>query len=231
MKRGIFHFHSSYSYDGFNSISGIISFCKSNLLDFVVLTDHNSILGSLKLKKEMEKKGLIVEIPISAEYNTEFGDVIAMFINEEVDSMSWEKFSKSVKNQGGILILPHPFDGHKNLDYLAEQVDVIEVFNSRSSVYNNFKSFMLAKKHNKPMIFSSDSHISFTLGNVFLSYDSNYSLREAILSNNIFPIVMKRSSYFDFLLSQLKKAYYFKDTKLFFYVIYNYFRRIFKNFG
>jgi predicted metal-dependent phosphoesterase TrpH len=228
LKKGIFHLHSISSYDSFNSINKIISFTKSNELDFVVLTDHDTIKGSQKLFLEIKKRNLDIEVPISAEYKTEFGDVIAMFIFEEINFLTWEDFRRSVKMQGGILILPHPFDGHRNLDYLAEQVDVIEVFNSRSSTYNNFKSLMLAKKLNKPMIFSSDSHIPATLGNVLLSYDSKFSLREAILSNNIFPTVLKRSNYIDFFLSQIKKALYFKDIKLFFYVIYTYFRRILK---
>ncbi len=227
MKKGIFHLHSNFSYDSFTSINKIISFSISNDLDFIVLTDHDTIKGSQILSLEVNRRKLNIEVPISAEYKTEFGDVIAMFLLEEINFTNWDEFYSSVKKQGGILILPHPYDGHKNLEYLAKQVDVIEVFNSRSSVYNNFKSYMLAKKFNKPIIYSSDSHIPNTLGNVLLCHESQFSLKESILNNYIFPIKMKRSQYFDFFISQINKAIYYKDIKLFFYVIYVLIRRLF----
>jgi predicted metal-dependent phosphoesterase TrpH len=228
LKKGIFHLHSIYSYDGFNSINKIISFCIHNELNFIVLTDHDSINGSQKLSAEVKKRNLNVEVPISAEYKTEYGDVIAMYIFKEINCMNWDDFYTSVKRQGGILILPHPYDGHRNLNYLAEQVDVIEVFNSRSTMYNNFRSYLLAKQLKKPMIFSSDSHLPFSLGNVILNYDFNYSLKDAILNDNIYPACLKPSSYFEIFISQIKKALYFKNIKLFLYAIYSLFRRLFQ---
>ena len=44
--KGIIHCHSNHSYDSIVSIKKFIT-CKNNELDFVILTDHNTIDGSL----------------------------------------------------------------------------------------------------------------------------------------------------------------------------------------
>lgn len=221
MKKGIFHFHSTYSYDGINTIENIIKVIKDQKLDFAVLTDHETIQGSLELQKKAKEHNLNVDIPIAAEYKTDQGDVIALNIKNEITDMKWEEFYKKAREQNAILILPHPYDGHTQIEELAQSVDVIEVFNARSSVVNNYKSYLLALKHKKPMIWSSDSHISQSLLNVVVGYEKNdLNFYEALTKGEIAPLFLKKSSLLDIFLSQLKKAYVNKNFKLVLYVVY-----------
>jgi len=74
--KGIIHLHSFHSYDSAIGIDSIIDFAISNELDFIILTDHDSISGSLALRQRIEELGLSIIVPIAAEYCTEYGDVI-----------------------------------------------------------------------------------------------------------------------------------------------------------
>lgn len=220
MKKGIFHIHSSFSYDGLNSINSIFRFVKKYKLDFVVLTDHNTVKGSLKLAEMVKQKGLNVEVPISAEYKTERGDIIAVNIQREITNMKWEYFVKDVRAQNGLLILPHPYDGHLYVDELACEVDAIEVFNGRSSFMNNFKSYLLSLKYNKPKLWASDAHIYSSLSKVIIGFDKNHILfEEAVRTNQIIPLRSISSSFLDIFLSQFKKGIVQKNFKLIVYML------------
>ncbi len=221
MKRGLFHIHSTFSYDGLNSINSIFCFVKKHNLDFVVLTDHDTIKGSLKLAEIVKKQGLKVEVPIAAEYKTERGDIIAVNIQSEITNMKWEYFVKEVRKQNGLLILPHPYDGHLYVEELAREVDAIEVFNGRSSIMNNFKSYLLSIKYNKPKLWASDAHIYNSLNKVIIGFDKNSTLfEEAVRNNQIIPFRIISNSFLDVILSQFKKGIVQKNYKLIVYILY-----------
>jgi predicted metal-dependent phosphoesterase TrpH len=220
MKKGIYHVHSVKSFDGLNSFSVLTDFVKKYHLDFIILTDHDTIEGSLKLSRLLNESEVNIEVPVAAEYKTNKGDVIAAYISQEIVSLNWSEFVNEVRRQDGLLILPHPYDGHQDVELLASEVDAIEVFNSRSSIKNNYKSYLLAKKFKKPMLWASDSHIPFTLSNVIIGYDDAFSFRNAILNHSFFPVVCKSSTYLDVFLSQMKKAIISRNLILFFSLIY-----------
>lgn len=228
MKKGIFHLHSCVSYDGLNTFTTLINFAKKNHLDFIILTDHDTIQGSKILERKISELGLNIEVPIAAEYKTTKGDIIAAYINTEIKNLEFELFLDEVKAQGGIIILPHPYDGHIDILDIASRVDAIEVFNGRSSILNNFKSFLLAKKLKKPMLWASDSHIPSTLQNVIIGYDQDCSFKDALLQDKFVPLNLIRSSYADMYFSQLKKAIYSRSLKLFLSISLGLIIRIFR---
>lgn len=82
--KGIFHIHTKYSYDIFLEVRDILSSAKKNGYDFVIITDHNTIQESLEAKKH-EKEFELVVVP-GAEYKSENGDIIGIFIEDEIKS-------------------------------------------------------------------------------------------------------------------------------------------------
>ena len=224
MRKGIFHIHSTFSYDGLNSINSIFRFIKKHNLDFAVITDHDTIKGSIKLAEMVKKNRFKVEVPIAAEHKTNRGDIIVVNIRNEITEMNWESFVKEVRLQNGFIILPHPYDGHTNIDELALEVDAIEVFNGRSSLVNNFKSYLLSMKYDKPKIWASDAHINSSLRKVIIGFDKNYSkFEEAVLSNQVIPLRSISCSFLDVFLSQFKRGIVQKNFKLLFYLFYKLF--------
>ncbi|RLG40401.1 MAG: hypothetical protein DRO05_06410, partial [Thermoproteota archaeon] len=94
-----------------------------------------------------------------------------------------------VKEQGGTVLLPHPFSllrrkvGGKILRIL-DRVDLVEVINGRSFLIDNLLSKRLAEKANKPGVGGSDAHFYFEIGSV------SVDLSEGL--HNPGPIVSKR---------------------------------------
>ena len=165
MYRGLIHFHSCYSYDSISSIKSIVEFALKNGINFLILTDHDTIDGSRELKAYVDRNDIDLEVIIAAEYKTEFGDVIAAGIQTEIISMEFENFINEVRAQGGIILFPHPYVGHKSIEKIAAASDMIEVFNSRVPDELNQKSLELAIKYNKPIYYSPDAHAVCELKN------------------------------------------------------------------
>ncbi len=215
-RRGLIHCHSSYSYDCAVSPRRILQFAMSESLDFLILTDHDTIAGSLALRDEVERRNLQLEVPIAAEYKTSHGDIIAAFIEHEIVSRELESFVAEVRKQNGLLLLPHPYDHHKDVELLATQVDLIEVFNSRSSADHNSASAELANRTSKPGYWAPDAHIPSTLGKALITVSGSGSLRYSLENETITPLSATRASRSDLWLSQYVKAFKTKSPRLFF---------------
>ena len=95
--RGIFHFHSCYSFDCVTSIKSIADVIEKNNLNFAVLTDHDKIEGCFALRDEVKKRNLQVEIPVASEYKTDVGDIIVVGIEKYLKFSSANELLEQVK--------------------------------------------------------------------------------------------------------------------------------------
>jgi len=225
MYRGLIHFHSEYSYDSLLKISDIVDFAIKQKLNFLALTDHETIKGSLALKKYVQQNNFPIEIILGAEYNTEFGDVIALGITKEIKDMKFDNFLQEVKRQNGILLFPHPYKNHKNIKKISKEVDLIEVFNARTDDLNNNKALHLAKKTKLPIYFATDAHNYSSLGNAIIEFEKKGDIVNSLKNSEINILEKKKSKKYEICYSQLIKVYKKKDIKLLFIL----FLRIFKN--
>lgn len=159
MRKGLFHIHSNYSFDCLTKPSDIVDKAIAEGVDYLVIADHDTVQGSLEAREYAFSLSASLEIPIAAEFYTDIGDIIAVGIARDTPKISsHRKLCKIVKEMGGTIILPHPYDGH-DLDQLDfSLIDCIEIFNSRSSPENNQKAMYLAEYHKKPAIWGSDAH-------------------------------------------------------------------------
>lgn len=156
------HIHSKYSYDSITSPKNIIKVAKKKGLNGIAVTDHNTIKGGLKTFKENTNKDFYVII--GAEIKTEYGDIIGLFLNEEINSRNFEDVISEINEQSGISILAHPYRNNICIDEIISKVDLIEIFNARSKKEWNIKAFKLASKYKKPISAGSDSHLYFEIG-------------------------------------------------------------------
>ena len=215
MYRGLIHFHSQYSYDSVVSIESIVKFALKNQLNFLVLTDHDTIQGSVALKEYIEKNNIPLEVVVAAEYATSLGDIIALDIKEEITNLEFDNFIKNVKEQNGLLLFPHPYKGHKNIEYIAKQMDMIEIFNARTDDASNLKAEKLASTYNKKTYYSTDAHNQKSLKHAIIELEKNGTLKESLQRSEIVPITKSKSYQYEVLLSQYVKAYKKKNLKLF----------------
>lgn len=137
----------------------IVDWAVKNGIKNIAITDHDTINGSLLAKKYAVSKNIDINVILGAEYKTDCGDLIALFINEEIQEKDSLRFISKVHEKGGIVILPHPYHAHQLNNEIIDKVDIIEIFNSRLSVNQNEKAEKLAKQFNKPIIVGNDAHV------------------------------------------------------------------------
>lgn len=179
--KGDLHIHSKYSFDSIMDPRKILKYCKKWDFDIISITDHNSIKGSLEAQKYEKEFG--INVIVGEEVKTDSGDIIGLNLNDELKCRSWIEVIEEIKNQGGICVFPHPFRGHKNIEGIASKVDIIEVFNSRSTSNENQMSMELVGKYNKPVFVGSDAHIYSEIGNAIMSFEDFYSENKSFYVN------------------------------------------------
>ena len=158
-----FHIHSRFSYDSLISPKKIVRIAERKRLDGIAITDHGTIKGALEASKFTNSLCVIV----GSEIKTEEGDIIGLFLTEEITSKQFDDVVNEIKSQDGLVVLPHPYKKNKDIpNDLLSKVDLIETLNGRQSPELNYKAQTLAKNKKMPIIGGSDAHISKSIGSV-----------------------------------------------------------------
>src|SRR5215472_8240828 len=183
--RCLFHVHTRYSMDSILQPSKIVHEARRLSAEVVIITDHNTIRGSREVQRLATGGSLLV--PTAAEYQTEKGDVIGVFMQEEIHLGSAEDTIRQIRAQGGLVVLPHPFKAHRLDDGFLAEMDLIEACNSRCSLMENASAKDLAERLGRPVIGGADAHCANELGTVMNHFSGQLpqneeSLRRALLS-------------------------------------------------
>ena len=179
------HVHSRYSYDSLLKPEKIVKNAKQKGLRGVAITDHGTIQGGLSAKKYNTSDFMII---IGAEIRTEIGDIIGLFLNEEIRSEGIWNVIDEIRHQDGVVILPHPFRGHDSNKFnkeLVNKIDAIEGYNARTSKSKNIKAQEFAKAYKMPIVAGSDAHFYGEIGlakTIMQEASSEEDVRKSILS-------------------------------------------------
>jgi predicted metal-dependent phosphoesterase TrpH len=168
------HIHSKYSGDCRMEPEDILKAAEKVGLDGVAVTDHDTVKGGL----EASRIDSDIKVIVGAEIRTDRGEVIGYFLNEEIEKRELFEVTDAIKDQGGIVCIPHPFDIFrisklKPKDELLGPVDCIEVLNSRCVVSAlNEKARRFAKERGLGMTAGSDAHTISEIGTSGVIVDS-----------------------------------------------------------
>jgi predicted metal-dependent phosphoesterase TrpH len=179
------HLHSQYSSDGTGSPKEIIKVLQKRGLNGMAITDHNSVIGSLKAQ-EISPKDFIV-LP-GQEISTLEGHIVALGNKENIQrGLSIEETVERIIDSGGIPIVVHLFrnmSGIKknNFKKIHKNLSAIEVYNSCSVPKSNLKSAKVAKEYNLGGTGGSDSHIPKYVGYGYTLVDTTDYSVDSILS-------------------------------------------------
>lgn len=181
------HIHSKYSLDCMLEPREIIKIAMKIGLNGIAITDHNTIKGGREAKKYAGKNFIVI---IGSEIRTERGEVIGLFLEKEIKSRIFIDVVSEIRDQNGIIVIPHPFDGMRHSSFFPSDedlkfIDCIEGFNSRCifQKYNKM-AIKFAKKYGLPITAGSDAHFANEIGNAYIVTERD-DIREAILKNDI----------------------------------------------
>ena len=160
------HMHTSWSHDCSIDVEELLDHAEADGLGAIAVTDHNVFGGALAAVEAARGRELIV-IP-GEEVKTEGqGEVIGLFLEEEIPrGLSFGATIAAIREQGGLVYLPHPFDRmHAIADpttlhrHLGE-IDIFEVYNARLlfETYND-EAVRFARKYNLVAGAGSDAHV------------------------------------------------------------------------
>ena len=203
-----FHTHSKYSADGYVEPKTMVKVAVKAGLSGIAVTDHNTIKGGLAAKKYETDE---IHVIVGSEILTDKGEVIGIFLTEEIKSMRFMEVIEEIKAQNGVVVVPHPFDGIRTTSlhptsHDARFIDNIEVFNSRCvrQAYNDIAKDY-AKENYLNSIAGSDAHFENEIGNAGIETDSD-NIKEAVLSGDV-TIFGKRSNIINPVTTKLLKMW------------------------
>lgn len=164
------HTHSSASPDGGISFEQYQQALSTGLLDTIAVTDHNSIDMAVALHDRLGD-----QIIIGEEIMTSHGEIIGLYLKERVATgLSPHDTVKAIKDQGGIVYVPHPFEtvrkgmGPQQLEAIADYIDIVEICNGRAFMQNrSSQAVVWARLNAKDGAASSDAHGYKGLGTTY----------------------------------------------------------------
>ncbi len=160
------HMHTSHSADCSIPVADLLDHAEAEGLGAIAVTDHNVFAGALEASALARTRDLIV-IPGEEVKTDNQGEVIGLFLEHEIPrGMSFTDTVAAIREQGGLVYVPHPFDRmhaiadpatlHRHLP----EIDVFEVYNARLLFdgYND-EALRFAKKYGLLAGAGSDAHV------------------------------------------------------------------------
>jgi predicted metal-dependent phosphoesterase TrpH len=160
-----FHTHTHHSYDCRMEPLKILQLAKQRGLNAIVINDHDTVKGGLEAQAKNPYSDL--KVIVGAEIKTDVGDITGIFLKEEITSRKHTDVIQEIKNQGGLVILNHPYIQHKLSEINYSGIDFIEGYNGRTDRMRNELAIELAAKEKKPILAGSDAHTYSEIANCY----------------------------------------------------------------
>jgi predicted metal-dependent phosphoesterase TrpH len=182
------HCHSRASFDSLSDPVEVARTAAKRGLTHLAITDHDTIDGALRAR-DARVEGLTVIV--GEEVKTAAGDLICLFLERAVPpGLPIAATIALVREQGGLVGIPHPFDGYRNsllrdegLVSIAMLVDWVETHNARVMFGDgNEKAMVFAKEHGLPGISVSDAHTLLEVGVASTIMDGDPSTPAGLLA-------------------------------------------------
>ncbi|MFH1383189.1 MAG: PHP domain-containing protein [Chloroflexota bacterium] len=211
--RADLHIHTLYSMDCSTSLEEIIERCQDTGINCIAIADHDAVEGAIQMQRQAPFTVIVAE-----EILTPNGEIMGMFLKERIPSgISLEQALTEIKAQGGLVNIPHPFDplrgiklDNGKLAKLADQIDIIEVFNARSPlpVYAT-KARNFARKHNLAGTVGSDAHTPGEIGGTYVEmpeFKGKEDFLKALAKGKVFSHQSSPLVHFSSTWARLKKS-------------------------
>jgi predicted metal-dependent phosphoesterase TrpH len=196
------HCHTSASFDCLAKPEAVVRAAARRGLTHLAITDHDRIEGALRAR-DAAPDGLTVIV--GEEVRTADGDLIALFLQRAVrPGRPARDTIAEVRDQGGLVGIPHPFDRHRGsmlkdprLEAIGGLVDWVEAYNARVvGGSGNERAAAFARELGLPGVAASDAHSVLEVGVAYNIADGDPSTPAGMLAAlGALEIVPGRASY------------------------------------
>lgn len=182
------HCHTRASFDSLSDPRKVAAAAAARGLSHLVITDHDRIDGALEARASAPPD---LDVIVGEEIKAREGDLIAAFLREAVPpGLSAREAIAAVREQGGLVGVPHPFDrfrgfgeGRADLEAIADQVDWIEAYNARVLTSGaNAEAAHLARERGLPGVAVSDAHAVLEVGVAYVALRGDPSTPAGLLA-------------------------------------------------
>ena len=158
--------HTNWSHDCSIEPQALVDHAEAEGLGAIAVTDHNVFGGALEVVELARGRKLIV-IPGEEVKTDNQGEVIGLFLEEEIPrGMTFAETIAAIREQDGIVYVPHPFDRMHAIPSAATlhrhlaDIDVLEVYNARLlfEAYND-EALRFQRKYGLLAGAGSDAHV------------------------------------------------------------------------
>lgn len=179
------HSHTRGSWDCLTDPEALVQRALERGIQRIAITDHNRLGVALAMHQKYP-----AEVIPGEEVKTREGiDLIGLYIQREIpEGTEAREVALQVREEGGILYLPHPYapgkgGGGRHAEALAPLVDVVEVFNARLHPGRlNESAEALARSHGKLRGAGSDAHSLREVGGAWVEAPRHENRPEALLA-------------------------------------------------
>ena len=194
-----FHVHSNYSENTTSSLDDLYAKAREMGMGKLVITDHNTIDGALKLKEKYPDYVIVGEEILTTE-----GEVLAFFVQRAVPKrLTPIETVRRLADQNAFISLSHPtvIGGMgwsvDRIEDMRQYLDAIEIGNARSFRMWNKKAAGIAKTLNIPGTAGSDAHTLSEFGIMGLElpeFSTADELRSVIKEASVFGHISSMKS-------------------------------------
>ena len=181
------HSHTMWSGDCTTTPDELIEVVEASAIDVLCITDHNAVAGAQELAERLS-----CHVVVGEELRIGAGEIIGLFLTERIPAgIGAVEAATRIRDQGGIVYNPHPFDPMRNclpvavIDELvaAGLVDAFEVFNAKTSLQSlNRRAAAYAAEHDLAPGAGSDAHVPDALGAAYVEMPDFGSPQEFLTS-------------------------------------------------
>jgi predicted metal-dependent phosphoesterase TrpH len=182
------HSHTMWSGDATTTPDELAEAVEAAGIDVLCITDHSTINGARELAGRLPCRVVVGE-----EVRTGAGELIGLFLEQRIpQGITAVDAAARIREQGGLVYVPHPFDELRRclredaLVDLAEAglLDAVEGLNAKTSLDAlNRRAADFAAAHGLPVGAGSDAHVAEGIGAAYVEmpdFDGPESFLDAL---------------------------------------------------
>jgi predicted metal-dependent phosphoesterase TrpH len=190
--RADLHSHTHFSKDGLTTPEEFVRRNLGHGIDCIAVSDHNNIEGARAVERIAPFR-----VIISEEIRSTEGEIIGYFLHDPIPrDLTPEETVRAIKEQGGLVGVPHPFDRMRSSPLKTEallrilpDVQILETYNARNLLQaDNRRAADFAEQHGLVASAGTDAHWGPEVGRTWVempNFEDRDDFLEALRAGQI----------------------------------------------